>query len=85
MKIRLLSTRRGREILNLDDEILFFLMAMISKGNRMKLEDLYEGFGKYGVTFDYDTKAAIENYLLKLNLLERKSDSGEAQYVKIVL
>ena len=48
-------------------------------------EDLYEGFGKYGVAFDYDTKAAIENYLLKLNLLERKSDSGEAQYVKIVL
>jgi len=81
----MLSTRRGREILNLDDEMLFFLMAMISKGTRMKLEDLYEGFGKYGVAFDYDTKAAIENYLLKLNLLERKSDSGEAQYVKIVL
>ena len=85
MKIRMLSTRRGREILNFDDEMLFFLMAMISKGTRMKLEDLYEGFGKYGVAFDYDTKAAIENYLLKLNLLERKSDSGEAQYVKIVL
>ena len=81
----MLSTRRGREILNLDDEMLFFLMAMISKGTRMKLEDLYEGFGNYDVAFDFDTQAAIENYLLKLNLLERKSDSGEAQYVKIVL
>lgn len=85
MKIRVLSTRRGREILNLDDEMLFFLMAMISKGNRIKLEELYDGFGKYGISFDYDTKSAIENYLLKLNLLERKSDSGEAQYVKIIL
>lgn len=85
MKIRLLSTRRGREVLNLDDEMLFFLMAMISKGKRMKLEDLYKGFVKYGIVFDFETKNAIENYLMKLNLLERKSDSGEAQYVTIVL
>ena len=85
MKIRLLSTRRGREVLNLDDEMLFFLMAMISKGKRMRLEDLYAGFGNYGILFDFETKNAIESYLLKLNLLERKSDSGEAQYVTIVL
>lgn len=85
MKIRMLSTRRGREVLNLDDEMLFFLMAMISKGKRIKLEDLYTGFGKYGILFDFETKNAIESYLMKLNLLERKSDSGEAQYVTIVL
>ncbi|MBP5422757.1 MAG: DNA phosphorothioation-dependent restriction protein DptG [Paludibacteraceae bacterium] len=85
MKIRLLSTRRGREVLNLDDEMLFFLMAMISKGERMKLEDLYAGFSNYGILFDFETKNAIESYLMKLNLLERKSDSGEAQYVTIVL
>ena len=85
MKIRLLSTRRGREVLNLDDEMLFFLMAMISKGKRLKIEDLYVGFAKYGIAFDYETKNAIESYLMKLNLLERKSDSGEAQYVTVVL
>lgn len=85
MKIRLLSTRRGREVLNLDDEMLFFLMAMISKGKRMKLEDLYSGFSNYGILFDFETKNAIESYLMKLNLLERKSDSGEAQYVTIIL
>ena len=85
MKIRLLSTRRGREVLNLNDEMLFFLMAMISKGERMKLEDLYAGFSNYGILFDFETKNAIESYLMKLNLLERKSDSGEAQYVTIVL
>ena len=85
MKIRLLSTRRGRDVLNLDDEMLFFLMAMISKGKRMKIEDLYGGFAKYGIAFDYETKNAIESYLMKLNLLERKSDSGEAQYVTVVL
>ena len=85
MKIRLLSTRRGREVLNIDDEMLFFLMAMISKGKRIKLEDLYSGFSRYGILFDFETKNAIESYLMKLNLLERKSDSGEAQYVTIVL
>lgn len=85
MKIRMLSTRRGREVLNLDDEMLFFLMAMISKGDRMKIEDLYNGFAKYGIVFDFETKNAIESYLMKLNLLDRKSDSGEAQYVTIIL
>ena len=85
MKMRLLSTRRGREVLNLDDEMLLFLVAMITKGKRMKLDDLYIGFANYGILFDFDTKNAIESYLLKLNLLERKSDSGEAQYVTVVL
>ncbi|MFT0162396.1 DNA phosphorothioation-dependent restriction protein DptG [Bacteroides thetaiotaomicron] len=35
--------------------------------------------------FDLHTKQAIEAQLLKLNLLERRSDSGEAQYVRIIL
>lgn len=85
MKIRMLSTRRGKEILHLDDEMLFFLMAMICKGRRILLKDLYDGFESYGIRFNNETKTAIENYLLKLNLLERKSDSGEAQYVEIKL
>ncbi len=85
MKIRLLSTRRGMEILNLDDEMLFFLTAMLTRNKRTKLDDLYKSFSKYGIAFSISTRTAIENYLLKLNLLERKSDSGEAQYVKVIL
>ena len=58
---------------------------MITKSKRVKVEDMYKKFNEYGIIFNLGTKTAIESYLLKLNLLDRKSDSGEAQYVKVVL
>lgn len=87
LKIRLLQIRQGRgsSVLVLDNELLTFLIAMVSKEERIKLKDLYSKFREYGICFDLHTKQAIEEELLKLNILERKSDSGEAQYVHIIL
>lgn len=87
LKIRLLQVRQGRgsSVLVLDNELLTFLIAMVSKEERIKLKDLYQRFKEYGICFDLHTKQAIEDELLKLNILERKSDSGEAQYVHIIL
>lgn len=83
--IRLLERRRSKHVLVLDNEMLIFLIAMITKGKRTKLEDLYKGFKEYGILFNRASRLNIEEYLLKLNLLDRKSDSGEAQYVTVVL
>ena len=58
---------------------------MIAKDDRLRMDDLYKRFREYGIEFSFQTKNAISEYLLKLNLLERKSDSGEAQYVRIIL
>lgn len=85
LSIRFLQLRRGNYVLVLDNEMLLFLIAMITKSERVKLEDMYKCFNKYGIVFNIGTRNAIEAYLLKLNLLDRKSDSGEAQYVKVVL
>lgn len=87
LKIRFLQTRRGRgfPVLVLDNEMLTFLIAMITREQRFKLKKLYQRFKEYGICFDLHTKQAIEAQLLKLNLLERRSDSGEAQYVRIIL
>ncbi len=87
MKVRLLQTRQGRgsSVLVLDEDMLTFLIAMVTKEERCKLKDMYDKFKEYGIRFDLHTRQAIEEQLLKLNILERKSDSGEAQYVKIVL
>lgn len=85
MSIRFLQNRRGNRVLVLDNEMLTFLIAMFTKGQRTKLEDLYKKFNSYGIYFNIGTRTAIEDLLLKLNLLERKSDSGEAQYVTVVL
>lgn len=85
LSIRFLQLRRGNYVLVLDNEMLLFLIAMITKNERVKVEDMYKKFNEYGIIFNLGTKNAIESYLLKLNLLDRKSDSGEAQYVKVVL
>lgn len=85
VNIKLFEKRRDYSVLVLDDEMLLFLVAMMAKDDRIRMEDLYNHFRDYGIEFSFQTKTAISDYLLKLNLLERKSDSGEAQYVRIVL
>lgn len=85
MRMRFLSTRRGNDVLVIDNEMLSFLIALMTKGRKVKLEDMYRAFNRYGMFFNRTTRAAIENYLLKMNLLDRKSDSGEVQYVRAVL
>lgn len=85
VNIKLFEKRRDYSVLVLDEEMLLFLVAMIAKDERIRIEDLYMRFRDYGIEFSFQTRNAISDYLLKLNLLERKSDSGEAQYVRIVL
>lgn len=83
--IRLLMRRREHKVLAFDEELLLFLIAMVTKGERVRLDELYKRLETYGILFSFQTKNAISEYLLNLNLLERKSDSGDAQYVRIVL
>lgn len=85
VSIKLFEKRRDYKVLVLDDEMLLFLVAMMAKDDRIRMEDLYKRFHDYGIEFSFQTKNSISDYLLKLNLLERKSDSGEAQYVRVVL
>ena len=85
LSIRFLQSRRGNFVLVLDNEMLTFLIALFTKGNKVKLDDMYKRFNNYGIHFNRYSRLAIEDYLLKLNLLDRKSDSGEAQYVRVDL
>lgn len=85
MSVRFLQSRRGNFVLVLDNEMLTFLVALFTKSKKTKLEDMYKLFNSYGIHFNRGSRIVIEEYLLKLNLLDRKSDSGEAQYVTVVL
>ncbi len=85
LSVRFLQSRRGNFVLVLDNEMLTFLVALFTKSKKTKLENLYKLFNKYGIFFNRGSRLAIEEYLLKLNLLDRKSDSGEAQYVTVIL
>ena len=85
LSVRFLQRRRGTYVLTLDKEMLIFLVYLLAKNDRIKLEELYKRFNSYGIYFNRGTRLKIEEYLLKLNLLIRKSDSGESQYVHAVL
>lgn len=85
LSVRFLQKRREYQVLVLDNEMLLFLIAMVTKNKKTKLEDMYKQLRAYGIYLNRGSRLLIEDYLLNLNLLDRKSDSGEAQYVKVVL
>lgn len=82
------SKRRGSlgYSLNLTEEDIIFLTKIcINNNEKLKLGTLFEEFEKRGISFDRDSKVKIIQLYEKLNLLEKKSDSGDAQYVRSIL
>ena len=72
--------------LNLDEEDIILLTKIcINTNEKLKLNSLFDEFERRGVFFDRDSKLKIVQLYEKLNLLEKKSDSGDAQYVRSVL
>ena len=64
---------------------LLFLTRLCIGGNprrKLRLTELWKEFSKRGVAFDFETQRQILDLFNKLNLIEKKSDSGDAQYVR---
>lgn len=82
------SKPRGRlgHNLNLNEEdIILITKICINDSKKLKLNLLFEEFEKRGIFFDRDSRNEIVQLYEKLNLLEKKSDSGDAQYVRSIL
>lgn len=80
--------RRGALGYNLnmtEDDIILMTKICINNKKKLKLNTLFEEFEKRGLFFDRDSSKKIIQLYEKLNLLEKKSDSGDAQYVRSVL
>lgn len=80
--------RRGALGYNLnmtEDDIILMTKICINNNKKLKLNTLFEEFEKRGLFFDRDSSKKIIQLYEKLNLLEKKSDSGDAQYVRSVL
>ncbi len=72
--------------LNLSQDYLILITRLCIKDrDKIGVKALFLEFEKRGLLFDRDTKEAIMKMFEKLNLLEKKSDSGDAQYVKAIL
>lgn len=80
--------QRGRYgyVFNLTEEYTIFLTKICIKNNeKIKVKDLFNEFKKRGISLDSDSKMKVIQLYEKLNILEKKSDSGDAQYVKSIL
>lgn len=79
---------RGRSgtMLNLTEETLLLLTA-VSVGNKesLSLVELFRSFETRGVFLDEPSREAVAEFYDRRNMLDKKSDSGETQYVKRIL
>ncbi|MFH6936063.1 DNA phosphorothioation-dependent restriction protein DptG [Flavobacterium sp. FlaQc-30] len=67
----------------LSQELLLFLTRVcIGTEEKITLKTLWDKFRDRGILFDEMTKLEITKLFEKINLIEKKSDSGDAQYVK---
>lgn len=72
-------------VLNITREMLLTITTLCVKDNKIKLNQLYQEYEKRGLYFDNYSKEKIESFLTKLNLIDKKSDSGDAKYVRPIL
>ena len=79
--------RRGKYgyVLNIDKKFLYLITALCVKEEKIKLNDLFKEYERRGLFFDRYSKEEIVNLLNTWNLIDKKSDSGDAQYVKQIL
>jgi DNA phosphorothioation-dependent restriction protein DptG len=71
--------------LNVTQDFLILLTAISVKHQKISLKQLFIEFEKRGVFLDRYSKEEVVELFNKLNLIEKKSDSGDAQYVKPIL
>lgn len=78
---------RGRYglVLNISQEFLLLITALVVKDDKMRINDLFKEYEKRGLFFDQESKKEIVNRLDNLTYIDKKSDSGDAQYVKSIL
>ena len=73
-------------MLNLTEDLLITLtILVIGEQNQIKLNDLFTGLEERGVYLDSASRQQVIQFYEKLNLIEKKSDSGDSMYVKRIL
>ena len=79
--------RRGQYgyCLNITKDFLYLITALCVKEEKIKLNDLFKEYERRGLFFDRYSKEEIIKLLNTWNLIDKKSDSGDAQYVKSIL
>lgn len=80
-----LRGRLGRTLKLSPEYLLFITKVIIKDDSKIRLKKLFDGFSDRGIIFDRDTQNHIIKYFEAINIIEKKSDSGDAIYVKSFL
>ncbi len=67
------------------EQLMFLAWLTIGGAPKMRLHEFWMGLEDRGVAFDHLSRGVVVELLEKLNLLEKKSDSGDAQYVRAIV
>ena len=80
------NRRKSGWVLNLtESDIIFLTKISIKNQEKIRLIDLFKEYEYRGVFLDNTSKEYLQEFFTKLNLIDKKSDSGDAQYVKRIL
>lgn len=72
--------------LNITQEFLILMTALATQGTaKLTLKEYFIELKKRGIQFDQYSEQKIVDVLDSINIIEKKSDSGDAQYVKSIL
>lgn len=77
--------RLGNTLAITEDRLIFLTKLCIKDEAKLRLNEVFTEFQKRGIYLDAVSKQFITDFYEKLNLIEKKSDSGDAQYVKRIL
>lgn len=66
-------------------QLLLFAAVSVGDKERIELNELWRQLEIRGIGFDDNSKMTVVAMLDKLNYIDKKSDSGDAQYVKSIL
>jgi DNA phosphorothioation-dependent restriction protein DptG len=67
------------------DQIMFLARLAVGEKEKLRLKDFWNSLEKRGIAFDYESRRKIIELFERLSLLEKKSDSGDAQYVRAII
>lgn len=80
------NRKKSGLVLNLTErDVIFLTKICLRAEKKIRLNDLFKEYEKRGIYLDGTSKEYLQEFFTKLNLIDKKSDSGDAQYVKRIL
>lgn len=67
------------------DQIMFLARLAVGEKEKLRLHEFWLELERRGIAFDHESRRKIVELFERLNLLEKKSDSGDAQYVRAII